>query len=146
MSMFLQKLLEMNIYGSVAALVVMLFRLIFRRFPKKITVLFWLIVGIRFLCPFNFESGLSLMNLIDHGQMAGNRSVVIIHEAGLQDSASEVSDIPKYDIIQHDGEVYCSSDGVTAEHKALSRSLTVTLVWVGGDSLLGDPAGEGILS
>lgn len=77
MSMFLQKLIEMSIYGGIAAVIVILFRAVFRRYPKRITIFFWLIVGIRFLCPFNFDSQLSLMNLIASNDKAEIQTVKI---------------------------------------------------------------------
>ena len=97
MDMLLQRLVEMNLYGSLAILLVMLFRLLFRRMPKKIMVFFWIIVAVRLLCPFNFNSSLSLMNFIpsfektqtqkqtqniEHGE-----GVVIISEQEVKDVA-----------------------------------------------------------
>ena len=57
------KVLEMSIYGSIAILAVLLFRLIFRKCPKSILILFWLVVGLRLILPFNFNSPTSALNI-----------------------------------------------------------------------------------
>ena len=64
MNTLLQKVVEMSLYGSVAILLVILFRMLFYKYSKKLTLLFWVIVAIRLICPFNFSSSLSLMNLL----------------------------------------------------------------------------------
>ncbi|MBO4580248.1 MAG: hypothetical protein J5715_08855 [Clostridiales bacterium] len=60
---FLTKLLEMSLYGSIAILAVMIFRAVFRKVPKRVTCLFWLAAAFRLLCPVNFQSAMSVMNL-----------------------------------------------------------------------------------
>ena len=57
------KVLEMSLYGSIAIGIVLLARLLFRRCPKKVLIFFWIAVAIRLLCPFNFSSHLSLLNI-----------------------------------------------------------------------------------
>lgn len=64
MNTLLQKVIEMSLYGSIAILLVILFRMVFRKYSKKLTLLLWVIVAVRLLCPLNFSSSLSLMNLI----------------------------------------------------------------------------------
>ena len=48
------KVLEMSLYGSIAILIVLLFRLIFRKLPKRVLIVFWMIVAVRLLLPLNF--------------------------------------------------------------------------------------------
>lgn len=55
------KLLNMSISAGWIVLMLILFRLIFKKAPKWITALMWTLVGIRLVCPFSFESILSLM-------------------------------------------------------------------------------------
>ena len=52
----------MSLYGSIAILVVLLFRLIFKKCPKKVMILFWIIVALRLVLPFNFNSPTSILN------------------------------------------------------------------------------------
>ena len=62
MSYIFSKVLEMSLYGSIAILVVLLFRLIFKKCPKKVMILFWTIVALRLVLPFNFNSPTSILN------------------------------------------------------------------------------------
>ena len=62
MSYIFSKVLEMSLYGSIAILVVLLFRLIFKKCPKKVMILFWIIVALRLVLPFNFNSPTSILN------------------------------------------------------------------------------------
>jgi len=55
------KLLDMSLTASIIALVVILLRLIFKKAPKWMTCVLWVIVGIRLICPLSFESELSIM-------------------------------------------------------------------------------------
>ena len=53
----------MSLYGSIAILIVLLFRLIFRRLPKRVLIVFWMIVAVRLLLPINFASPTSVLNV-----------------------------------------------------------------------------------
>ncbi|MCR5804975.1 MAG: hypothetical protein K6G47_12025 [Clostridia bacterium] len=57
------KIFEMSISGGIAILAVLLLRLVFRRFPKKILILFWLAVAIRLIIPFNLSTPASVLNI-----------------------------------------------------------------------------------
>ena len=63
------KILEMSIYGSIAILAVLLFRVIFRKCPKKILILFWSIAALRLICPFNIGLPTSLLNAVDEERL-----------------------------------------------------------------------------
>ena len=52
MSEVFYKVLEMSLYGSIAILAVLLFRLVFTKCPKRVLILFWIIVGLRLIIPF----------------------------------------------------------------------------------------------
>lgn len=54
--------LQMSFYGSIAIVAVLILRRFFNKLPKKITCLFWLVPGLRLLCPFNFSTVFSVMN------------------------------------------------------------------------------------
>ena len=55
--------LQMSIYGSIAIIVVLILRRCFNNLPKRITFLFWLIPGLRLICPLNFDTIFSVMNV-----------------------------------------------------------------------------------
>lgn len=55
------KILNMSITASYMALAVIVLRLVFKKAPKAIRCIMWSLVGIRLVCPFSFESALSLI-------------------------------------------------------------------------------------
>lgn len=61
MNFLFLKILNMSIAASWLILAVLVFRRIFKKAPKWISVMLWGIVGIRLLCPFSIESALSLV-------------------------------------------------------------------------------------
>ena len=63
MSEIFYRVLEMSLYGSIAILAVLLFRLIFTKCPKRVLILFWIIVALRLVIPFNFNSPTSALNI-----------------------------------------------------------------------------------
>jgi len=55
------KIINMSISASWLVLAVLLLRLLFKKAPKWVNVLLWGIVAVRLVCPFSFESALSLI-------------------------------------------------------------------------------------
>lgn len=55
------KVLNLSITASWLVLAIIVFRISFRKVPKAIHVFLWALVGIRLVCPFSFESILSLI-------------------------------------------------------------------------------------
>lgn len=55
------ELFNMSITASWLVLAIVLFRLIFKKAPKSLRVIMWGLVGLRLVCPFSFESVLSLI-------------------------------------------------------------------------------------
>lgn len=55
------KILNMSITASYLVLAVILARLLLKKAPKFITVILWGLVAVRLVCPFSFESVLSLI-------------------------------------------------------------------------------------
>lgn len=55
------RILEISITAGIVALIVMVFRLIFKGVPRWVSCLLWALVAIRILCPFTIESEFSLM-------------------------------------------------------------------------------------
>ena len=61
MSELFIKIVNMSIAGSILVLVVILLRLVLKKAPKWVNVLFWGVVAVRLICPFSFESAVSLL-------------------------------------------------------------------------------------
>ena len=57
------KILEMSLYGSIAILIVLLFRLIFKNCPKRVLILFWIAVAVRLVIPYNSASPTGVLNV-----------------------------------------------------------------------------------
>ncbi len=55
------RILEISITAGIVALIVMVFRFIFKGAPRWVSCLLWALVAIRILCPFTIESEFSLM-------------------------------------------------------------------------------------
>lgn len=62
----LRQILEMSMYGSIAIVCVLILRLLFRKTPKKVSILLWIIVAVRLLCPLNIGSRFGIMNLFEN--------------------------------------------------------------------------------
>lgn len=54
------KILNMSITASWLVLAIVILRLLLKKAPKAISVFMWALVGVRLICPFSFESILSL--------------------------------------------------------------------------------------
>lgn len=55
------KIINMSISASWLILAVLILRLVLKKAPKWVSVLLWGIVAVRLICPFSFESALSLI-------------------------------------------------------------------------------------
>ena len=55
------KILNMSITASWLVLAIIIVRLLLKKAPKAISVFMWALVGVRLICPFSFESILSLI-------------------------------------------------------------------------------------
>ncbi len=89
MSAVFLKVLNMSITASWLILAVVLTRLILKKAPKWIPCLLWELVAIRLICPFSFESVLSLIpssetipvNIAEQHEPAITSGITIINEA-----------------------------------------------------------------
>lgn len=61
MNTFLLELVNMSLVASLLIVAVMLLRLVLKKAPKAIICVLWALVGLRLICPFSFESKLSLV-------------------------------------------------------------------------------------
>ena len=85
MGTVLFKVLEMSLSGGIAILAVLLLRLIFRKFPKKLLILFWLVVAFRLVIPFNLSSPTSAQNI---AQLFSRNETEVVENLEDEDSAS----------------------------------------------------------
>ena len=89
MSAVFLKILNMSITASWLILAVILTRLILKKAPKWIPCLLWGLVAIRLICPFSFESVLSVipssetipMNIAEQHEPAITSGITIVNEA-----------------------------------------------------------------
>ncbi|MBO7449369.1 MAG: hypothetical protein J6U54_03285 [Clostridiales bacterium] len=138
MNTVLQKVIEMSLYGSIAILIVMLFRLVFRKYSKKLTLLFWVIVAFRLLCPFNFDSHLSIMNLIPaeveekteiHQTLLSDNDHSVVHT---KDAVTDkVKIIPDKNAVSENKTV-SNEAAASKQNITLDREDILCIVWVGG--------------
>ena len=56
------KVVNMGISASWLILAVLVLRFFMKKAPKWITVMLWGMVAVRLICPFSFESDISLVN------------------------------------------------------------------------------------
>lgn len=71
---FMGKILNMGITGSIAILAVLLFRILLIKAPKRFSYVLWGIVLFRLLCPVSFSSSVSLLNFADSA-VTGNGEI-----------------------------------------------------------------------
>lgn len=87
MSAVFLKVLNMSITASWLILAVVLIRLLLKKAPKWISCLLWGLVAIRLICPFSFESALSLIpssetipaNIAQQHEPAINSGITIVN-------------------------------------------------------------------
>ena len=118
------RILEMSLYGSIAILAVLLFRLVFKKCPKKILILFWIVVAARLLCPVNFNSPTSVLNI---GKLFPSKTETVVtenYEPGTTvQTASAGENVPAV-----------TGDTVLAEEDALSPTANAGSVKENGTS------------
>ncbi len=99
MKNFLEILLRMSAYGSIAVLLVLVLRVLLRKLPKKAVVLLWLVAAIRLVCPLNFETPVSLLNLAPQSvlsrldpALAADGQMSSVEDTPLEDMGAGVQD------------------------------------------------------
>ncbi|RKM59396.1 hypothetical protein D6855_10895 [Butyrivibrio sp. CB08] len=124
-----QYIFQMSFYGSIAILAVLILRKCFSKLPKKVTVLFWLVPGIRLICPLNLSSIFSVMNVVKmphetDGKM-GEMANAVLPALGARPlpSPTDISQVP------------ATSDNLTGL-SAATPMMVVTLIWLAGMVLM----------
>ena len=80
-------LLNMSITAGYAVVAVIFLRLLFRKAPRWISCILWVLVGLRLISPFSFESVMSLIpssttvttDILDLGEPAISSSVPVVN-------------------------------------------------------------------
>jgi beta-lactamase regulating signal transducer with metallopeptidase domain len=129
MKMIFQNVLQMSFYGSIAIMAVLILRRLFNRLPKKVICLFWLVPGLRLLCPLNFNTIFSVMNF---AKLSGNT------EGKVNEVANAV--IPVFSKVPHAiGEQMQKDAGAASVSNGapvLDLSMIMALVWLAGMALI----------
>lgn len=89
----LLKLFNVSISASWLVLAVVLFRLVFRKAPKAITVFLWALVAVRLICPVSLESSLSL---IPNAETIPTEILAVDPHKGVNSATFEVIENPVY--------------------------------------------------
>lgn len=131
------RVLEMSLYGSIAILAVLLFRLIFRKCPKKILILFWIVVAARLLCPVNFNSPTSVLNV---RTLFPSRAETAVTEAYEPDTTVQVASVPGNvpavtgDFVPADADAVTSPANVEAVKESgtsrVSFYFVASIIWI----------------
>ena len=134
MEEILRKLFEMTLYGSIAIVLVLIFRAVFNKVPKKVTTLFWIAAGIRLLCPINFDSKFGIMNLFEKKQV----SVPIEKIAAVKQVnviPHMVTEAPKISVAPVVHEAVKSEVVAAAPERTISLVTVLFFVWAAGIAL-----------
>lgn len=130
-------ILNISISAGILIIVCTLVRLIFRRMPKFVRCLMWLLVAIRLAVPFAIESPFSLLPAREYVTVSSNDNVSA-DEAGNAYSNNELTDkanagiINKVDIV----DTAKNNNSVATEHTADTNNIDVmyvlSIVWLVG--------------
>ena len=130
-------ILNISISAGILIIVCTLVRLIFRRMPKFVRCLMWLLVAIRLAVPFAIESPFSLLPAREYVTVSSNDNVST-DEAGNAYSNNELTDKAKVGIINKVETVDTAekNNGVATEHTAHTNNIDVmyvlSIIWLVG--------------
>lgn len=128
-------LFNMSINACWLVLAIILFRLIFKKAPKSLRVIMWGLVGLRLICPFSFESVLSLIpsaepvppEIIHSNSSANLSGVDILNSVG--------NNQVNYDLGIQSGSIvfneYTAPDGNTI-NPLLIITYIASIIWIVG--------------
>ena len=130
-------ILNISISAGILIIVCTLVRLIFRRMPKFVRCLMWLLVAIRLAVPFAIESPLSLLPAREYVTVSSNDNVST-DEAGNAYSNNELTDKAKAGIINKVETVDTAenNNSVATENTAETNNIDVmsvlSIIWLVG--------------
>lgn len=93
------KVLEMSLSGGIAILAVLLLRLVFQKFPKKLLILFWLVVAFRLVIPFNLSSPTSAKNIT---KLFSSKETSVVEEVDSESNVKELGSKATSDSVKED--------------------------------------------
>lgn len=132
MNEFFTTLLNMSFVSSLLILAVILVRFAFKKAPKALLCILWALVGLRLICPFTFESRLSLVPDTDP-------VTKITEQAENSQGISEFETIDKDTVAyktQTGSVVVTQKENVEIDYLALALK-SVPYVWAGGVGVMG---------
>ena len=128
-------ILNISISEGILIIVCTLVRLIFRRMPKFVRCLMWLLVAIRLAVPFSIESPFSLLPAREYVTVSSNDNVST-DEAGNAYSNNELTDKANAGIINkvETADTAENNNSVATEHTADTKNIDVmyvlSIVWL----------------
>lgn len=132
MNDFLLTLLDMSLVSSFFILAVILLRFVCKKAPKAIICLLWALVGIRLLCPFSFESPLSLVPESDP-------VTYIAHKAEESDTAPKGVEKVNRNVVSYEtaeGSVVVASKDTVKPDVWGFVSKALPYAWAGGSAVM----------
>ncbi|MBO5130486.1 MAG: hypothetical protein J6B95_09120 [Oscillospiraceae bacterium] len=133
MSEVFRTVLNAGFQGSIVIVMVILLRMALKRAPKKYICLLWILVGVRLLLPFNFESVLSLQ--------PAEQIVSQKQWQDLRDYGGIINENAPMEVPQPHSPVQQSGVGHLPESAVITRTelswAAAPLLWLTGVGLLG---------
>lgn len=128
---FLQ-ILDMSYTASYVIVFILLARLVLKKAPKSFSYALWSVALFRLICPWSFESRLSLLSA--GGQTTGPLPVLPNPQAVLGTAGNAVDRINSLDI--NGGGIFSSASSIPSIAKEPMVSNILTLVWLAGVAAL----------
>lgn len=123
-------IVNMSISASFLVGAIVLFRLVFRKTPGWINVCLWALVALRLICPFTFESG---MSLIPNSEIIPAEILSVEPNRGIETASFEVVSNPRYSAVFEaiDNEVE-----ITSIDRFQTDTVYLTIIWLGGMGMM----------
>lgn len=131
MNAFFFELLNMSLVASLLIVAVIILRLVFKKAPKAIICVLWALVGLRLVCPFSFESKLSLVP----------ESELVTYISEQSENSDAVKDFEKVtrSVVSYDAPdgsvVVATKESVKFDYAGFLMD-ALPFVWIGGMALM----------
>ena len=89
------KILNMSLTASIVAAVVLLLRLLLKKAPRSLLCALWILVALRLVIPFTFESKMSLMPVSETVSESSDGSISVNTGIGFINSAFAKPEAPQ---------------------------------------------------
>lgn len=131
MNAFFLELLNMSLVASLLIVAVIILRLVFKKAPKAIICVLWALVGLRLVCPFSFESKLSL---VPESELVTYISEQSENSDAVKDFEKVTRSVVSYDA--PDGSVMVATKESVKFDYAGFLIDALPFVWIGGMALM----------